>query len=164
MVLPSLLGVRVRDGEDNPLCLGIADPSTPAGLRADDAERAINQLFRDIDAPLRFRRVPFREIAMGLWQEVLDAALERGVVVGLGVNFSILRGHSIQRSAQHVLRVLSRRQEELELFDDSGETTPARFSVPTERACAAVLAIPDGFWMVGPEQALHLVHTLPWNS
>jgi hypothetical protein len=163
-VLPGILGVRVRDGQDNPLCLGLADPSTPAGLRADDADSAINRLFRELDSSLRFRRVALQSISMGLWEDVLDTALDRGAVVGLGVSFGVLRDHAIQRSTQHVVRVLARRARELELFDDSGETTPARFSVATERASAAMLAIPDGLWMIGPEQDLRLPHTLPWKS
>jgi hypothetical protein len=154
--LPGILGVRVREDQDNPLGLALADRSTPAGLRARDADLAINRLFRELGSPIRFRRVPFREISMGLWVDVLDTALTRGVVAGLGVDFAVLRDQATERSAQHVLRILTRREQELELFDDSGETTPAGFSVSLERARAAVLAIPDGLWMIAQEPDLHL--------
>lgn len=163
-VLPSILGVRVRPDQENPLGLALADPRNPPGIRAADAEREINRFFSELELPLRFRRVPFLQIAMGLWEEVLDAALAKGLVVGLGVDYGVLMQRTTPRSAQHVLRVLARKGDQLEVVDDSGETSPARFEVATDRASEAVLAIPDGFWMIGEERDLHLPFTLPWGA
>lgn len=162
-VLPGILGVRVRPDQDNPLGLAIADHRYPPGISAADAEREINRLFAELELPLRFRLVPFLEVALGLWEDTLDAALAKRVVVGLGVDFGVLMQRTTPRSAQHVLRVLARDGNHLDVVDDSGETTPARFSVTMDRATKAVLAIPDGFWMIGAEQDLHLPFTLPWG-
>jgi hypothetical protein len=136
--LPGVLGVRVRPDQDNPLGLALADDRYPPGIRASDAEREINRLFVELELPLRFRRVSFLEIAFQLWEDVLDAALAKGVVVGLGVDFGVLMERPTPRSAQHVLRVLAHNGEYLE--------------------------VPDGFWMVGAEQDLHLPFTLPWGA
>lgn len=163
-VLPSILGVHVRPDQDNPLGLALADQRYPPGIRAADAEREINRLFAKLELPLRCRRVPFLEIGLGLWEDVLDAALAKGVVVGLGVDFGVLIQRTMPRSAQHILRVLARNGDHLEVIDDSGETTPAHYSVTTDRASRAVLVIPDGFWMIGAEQDLQLPFTSPWGA
>lgn len=160
-VLPSILGVRVSPHQDNPLGLALADDYHPPGIRAEDAQREINRFFSELELPLCFRLVPFLQITLGLWEDVLDAALARGVAVGLGVDFGVLLERSMPRSAQHVLRVLAHKGDHLEVVDDSGESTPARFVVTTDRANSAVLAIPDGFWMVGTAEELHLPFTLP---
>lgn len=162
--LPRILGVRVRPGQDNPFGLALADSHHPPGIRAKDAEAGINRLFADLGLPLRCRRVPFLEIGLGLWEELLDAALAKGIVVGLGLDFNVLTRRSIPSSAEHVLRVLGRSGRHLEVIDDSGEATPALRRVTTEDAAKAVLAIPDGFWMIGAEIDLRLPLTSPWEA
>jgi hypothetical protein len=163
-VLPSTLGVRVRPDQANPLGLALADHRHPPGIRAADAEREINRFLAELELPLRCRRIPFFEISLGLWEDVLDAALAKGVVVGIGVDFSVLIPQTTPHSSQHVLRVLSRDGDHLEVIDDSGETTPARFIVTTDGVNGAVLAIPDGFWMIGAEQDLQLPFISPWGA
>jgi hypothetical protein len=162
--LPGILGVRVRADQDNPLGLALADQYHPPGIRAVDAEREINRLFTKLGLQLQCRRIPFLEVGFGLWEEVLDVALARDLVLGLGVDFSVLMQRSTQRSAQHVLRVLTHVDDRLEVVDDSGEATQDRFFVTTDRASMAVLAIPDGFWMIGEKQCLQLPFTLPWRA
>lgn len=161
--LPSILGVRVRPDQDNPLGLALADHCYPPGIRAADAEREINRLFLELQLPLRCRRIPFLEISLGLWEDVLDAALTKNVVVGLGVDFGVLVQRTTPYKAEHVLRVLDHKGDHLEVIDDSGEFTLSSFSVTTDRASSAVLAIPDGFWMIGAERDLRLPLTPPWG-
>jgi hypothetical protein len=163
-VLPSKLGVRVRPDQDNPLGLAIANHRYPPGIRATDADREINRFFAELELPLRFRRIPFLQITLGLWEDVLDAALAKSVVVGLGTDFEVLMQRATPRSAQHLLRVLARNGDHLDVIDDSGETTPAHFSVKADRVHKAVLAVPDGFWMIGTDQDLQLPFTLPWGG
>lgn len=162
--LPGILGVRVRPDQENPLGLALANDRYPPGIRAVDAEREINRLFAELQLPLCFHRIPFLHVEFGLWEDVLDAAFKRDVVVGLGVDFSILMRRTAARSSQHVLRVLSRKGNHLYVVDDSGETTPSHFKVTNDRASEAVLAIPDGFWMIGDKKKLRLPFTLPWET
>lgn len=161
--LPGILGVCVRADQYNPLGLALADHRSPPGIRAIDAEREINRLFMDLKLPLRFRHIPFLQIALGLWEDVLDAALAKDVVVGLGVDFAVLMQRTTLRPVQHVLRVVARNGNNLDVIDDSGESTPDRFSVTTDSARKAVFAVPDGLWIIGVEQDLHLPFTLPWK-
>lgn len=162
--LPRLLGVRVRADQYNPLRLSIADHCNPPGLRAIDAEREINRLFHEYSIPLACRRVPFLEISFGLWEDVLDAALAKSVVVGVGVDFGVLARRTTQSSAWHVLRVLSRDGDELKVVDDSGEAIPVLSTISMDRTFKAVMAIPDGFWMIGAAADLDLPLTSPWKA
>lgn len=163
-ILPSKLGVRVRPDQDNPLGLALADDRYPPGIRSADAEQDINRCFVELGITLRFRHIMFLAIALGLWEEVLDVALARSVVVGLGVDFGVLMKRTSTSPAEHVQRVISRNGDRLELVDDSGETIPARYSASTDQISRAVLAIPDGFWMIGAKHDLQLPYTLPWRG
>lgn len=163
-VLPGILGVRVRPDDDNPLSLPAADAENPPGVAAARADATINRLLRDLATPLRSRRIPFSHVSLGLWEDVLDAALSRSITVGLGLDYGVLIGRLNDRSAQHVLRVVERIPRALHLFDDSGESTPSSFTVDLDRVERAALAISDGFWMIGPAQELDLPGTLPWTA
>lgn len=162
--LPSLLGVRVHPDQLNPLHLAFADNKNPAGIRAADAEREINRLFDELRLPLFFRHVPFLEVSLGLWEDALDEALLRGVVVGVGLDFSILTKRSAPRSAQHVMRVLKKTGNQLVLVDDSGEADEPCFNLSMDQVNQAVLSIPDGLWLVGTENELQLPFTLAWKG
>ncbi len=96
---------------------------------------------------------------------MLDEAMSRGAVVGLGVDYSVLvAGGEPDRSAQHVLRVLSRESRSFTLFDDSGESGSAPISVNPARLRAAVLPIGDGLWIMNSMTELNFAHTLPWRE
>ena len=163
--IPGILGVRVRPDQANPLGLALVDASHPAGIRGSDAEREVNRMCREIDSALRLRRVPFETIVEELWTDVLDDAMSRGAVVGLGVDYNVLMATvASDRSAQHVLRVLSREGESFALFDDSGESDPATISVDSARVRAAVLPIHDGLWIMNEVTELNFAHTLLWRD
>ncbi len=163
--IPGILGVRVRPDQENPLELALADPAHPPGIRGVDAEREVNRMCREIGSVLRLRRVPFNTIVGELWIDVLDEAMSRGAIVGLGVDYHVLvsRGAS-DRSAQHVLRILGREGQLFTLFDDSGESDPATILVDAERLRAAVLPIHDGLWIVNSVTELNFAHTLQWGE
>ena len=162
--LPGILGVRVPPGQENPLGLPLSDDEHPAGVTAVDAERAVNRMCRELNLPIRLRRVPFLTITFDLWEDVLAAALDRGAVVGIGVDYRVLAKADPLSSAQHVLRVVSLQEDALELFDDSGESNPPRLHVDRDRVHRAVLAISDGLWIMGRERDLTLPYTLPWSD
>lgn len=163
--IPGILGVRVRPDQENPLELALVDASHPPGMRGADAEREVNRMCREIGSVLRLRRVPFNTIVGDLWIDVLDEAMSRGAVVGVGVDYHVLKTRGIpDRSAQHVVRALGREDQLLTLFDDSGESDPATILVDTERLRAAVLPIHDGLWIMNPRTELNFAHTLPWRD
>lgn len=160
--LPARLGVRIRPDQKNPLGLALATDSNPPGIRAVDADREINKLFAELQVPLAFRRVPFLEITLDLWDEVLKTALDRKIVTALGLDYTVLTGLPGSQSAQHVMRVKAQTRDSVQLLDDSGESEPANFAwVHVE---SAVLAVPDGFWMIGRAADLDLPWTLPWRE
>jgi hypothetical protein len=161
--IPSILGVRVRSDDANPLGLALADAAHPPGIRGEDAEREVNRMCRDLELPIRLRRIPFNTVIEDLWEDILDTALAREAVVGVGVDYKILTGGAVpDGSAQHVLRVLRFNRDGLTLFDDSGESVPPMIDLEVARLRSAVLAILDGLWIVGPTAALNFAHTLPW--
>jgi hypothetical protein len=162
--LPSILGVRVRPDQENPLGLALANDAYPPGISGADAEREVNRVCRDLGLPIRLRRVPLNSIAFDLWEDVLVAALESGAAVGVGLDYHVLTGADSLRSAQHVLRVVSLREDTFELFDDSGEMVPPHSYVGGDRLHRAIVAIPDGLWIVGRKRDLALPLTLPWSD
>lgn len=165
MTIPGILGVRVGQGQANPLELALADAAHPPGIRGGEAERAVNRMCREIGSPFRLRRVPFKTIVEDLWLDVLDEALSRGAVVGIGVDYGILTtGGSPDRSAQHVFRVLGREPRTLTLFDDSGESGLDTMTVEPDRLRVAVLPIDDGLWIMNAATELNFAHTLPWQE
>lgn len=162
--IPGILGVRVRSDQANPLGLALADAAHPPGIRGVDAEREVNRMCRDLELPFRLRRIPFNTVFDDLWESILDTALSRKLIIGVGVDYKILTGGALpDRSAQHVLRVLSRNGDTLTLFDDSGESIPPMMDIDTTRLRFAVLAILDGLWIMGPPAALNFTHALPWQ-
>ncbi|MFL6277393.1 MAG: hypothetical protein ACJ74G_19585, partial [Blastocatellia bacterium] len=102
---------------------------------------------------LAFWHVPFCQVTLGLYPECLDEALSRGCVVGVGFNYSLLKGHS--QTLRHVLRVApTGNSDEALLMDDSaGQPAPEQY-VRWIDLETAVYSINDGFWIIGPEAAM----------
>ncbi|NVJ09747.1 hypothetical protein HUW63_31560 [Myxococcus sp. AM001] len=160
--LPSILGVRVRPDQENPLGLALATDAHPPGIRGADAEREVNQMCLELGLPFRLRRIPFNTIQWDAWEDVLITALNRKAIVGVGVDYHVLMSTEPIRSAQHVLRVDQWRADAVGLFDDSGETVPPHFEIGHEQLRRAVMAISDGLWIIGQGPDLSLPFTLPW--
>lgn len=159
--LPSILGVVVGPNDANPLALPISR-SQIRGVTASEARQRINQLFIELGLPVRFRHVPLKHIDFGLYEDVLECALARELVVGVGVEYSRLAAS--ERRSQHVLRVLRTTNHRVSLFDDSGETEPAHLTAHWDDLERAILAAPDGFWLVGLPEQLALQHTPVLNA
>lgn len=162
--LARILGVRVERDQANPFDLPLATRSDPAGVRAADAEKDINLLCWRLGAPVHFRHVPFLTIACEAWEEVLREADDAGAIVGVGVDYRRLSGTGSNRPALHVLRILGAGGGALSVRDDSGESTPDTFEVDRERLLSSVLAVPDGFWIMGAERCMTLRFALPWRA
>lgn len=163
--IPGMLDVRVLPFQENPLQLRLADATHPPGITGASAEREVNRMCADLELTFRLRRVPFNTIHAELWEDVLEAALASGAVVGLGVEYNLLMGTTMsKRSAQHVLRVLHHNAGSVRLFDDSGESVPATITAEADRVRASVLPIEDGLWIMNDRKLLNLRHTLPWQD
>ena len=159
--LPSLLGIRVDEGDYNPLMLPIAPPGYVSGLTAAEASLTINKLFRELNLEISYRHIPLNEVMLGLTEDVLSSALQRRLVVGLGVNYSHFYCSRAMADALHVFRVTSFTGNRVILFDDSRELDPPTFGKPWREAELASLAISDGLWLIGKVEDLQLPHTMP---
>jgi hypothetical protein len=159
--LPCLLGVEVSIGDKNPLGLPVSQNGT-WGMTSEAANGRINRLFQELGLPLAFRHVPFNEIALESYENVLEQAFSRSVVVGIGLNYNLLANVTRVEPVRHVIRVISNRGSNLKLFDDSLEHSCSEFTVPWDKIERAVLNILDGYWLIGRRPALALDHTLPW--
>lgn len=158
------LGVRVAPGQENPFGLTFATETHPAGISAGDAERQINRLCRSLQVPIYFRHVPFRSIAFGLWEDVLQTARRSSAVVGVGVDYHQLEKIEPDRSALHVLRIVECRRNTVKLYDDSGESVPTCFEISHDRLERAVIAASDGYWILGSAECMSLPYVLPWSA
>jgi hypothetical protein len=162
--LPALLGVQVGKDDFNPLLLPIAPAGHARGITVEAAQISINKLFRELELRIRFRHISFREIMFGLHEDVLHSALGRDLVVGLGLDYSQLDTSRAVDDALHVVRVTGFDGRKVRLSDDSREVLPSHFVEDWNKARRAVLAVPDGFWLIGKSEDLSLPHTLPWRG
>ena len=160
--LPAMLGVRVVRNDANPLGLLTAETTLSAGISAANAAKAIEIFLRNNATTLRFRHIRLCEITLGLWEDVLREALRRNVIVGIGVDYSVLSGRQSDERSLHVFRVSSIEQSTLTLSDDSGECEPRVFDVPWYAAEHATVAANDGLWLIGSVLSLKLPYTLPY--
>ena len=158
LVLPSFLGVRVGPQDSNPLGLPVARMNETTGITASAATIAIATVLAGIDGNFGFRHLPFSKIEFGLYEDVLRHALDRGVVVGVGVKWSELRTSGSDESPLHLLRVTSFDEGVLTLFDDSHELEVPRFQQDWRNVERAILAAGDGFWLLGNSTNLHVPH------
>lgn len=157
--LPSLLGVHVGPDDDNPLGLPLAEMDDDRGVTVTVAERMIQAMLDELELPIFFRYLPFKEIPLGLYEDVLSDALNKGLVIGLGVDVSKLSIAQCQDKALHVLRVVNSNYKYVMLFDDSYEFVPPELICTWDEVERSVLAAKGGFWLFGPKIALSLVHT-----
>ncbi len=160
--LPAMLGVRVVRNEANPFGLLTAETTESAGISAASAAKAIEIFLRNNATTLRFRHIRLCEITLGLCEDVLREALRRKVIVGIGVDYSILSGQQSGERPLHVFRVSSIEQSTLTLFDDSGECEPRVIDVSWDAAEHATVAADDGLWLIGSVPSLQLPYTLPY--
>jgi|GEM_PF-2530344 len=163
-VIPGILGVKVHAGQQNPLGLKLVNDEQPSGITAADADREINIFLAELGGKLAFERVPFSTIVFGMWEEFLELALARDIVVGVGVDYEVLIGKPLKFPAQHIVRILEKNKEQLVLWDDSGETDPPQLLTSTDIVRDAVYAISEGFWMIGPAFSLKAVKTDLWSN
>lgn len=159
--LPILLGVHVGADDNNPLDLPIAKTDDVRGVTVSVAERLIQALLDDLKLPIFFRYIPFNEIPLGLYEDVLQETLNMSFIVGLGVDVSKLNIARCQDKALHVFRVVNFNQNYVTLFDDSLECSPPELTCAWDEVERSILAANGGFWLLGPNKAnIMLTHGL----
>jgi hypothetical protein len=151
--------VTVLANDDNPLSLPVAEDW---GVTPKVATRKINELFRALRVNLAFRYIPLNEISLELYEEVLNEALSRSIIVGVGLDYNLLANRRLSKPIPHLIRVLSTTSSDVNLFDDSLEHSSTEFRVPWVNLENAVRSVSDGYWLVGARHALSLSYTLPW--
>jgi hypothetical protein len=156
LVLPGLLGVRVGASDLNPLALPIAKEGESKGLTVSDAKVGIRSVLAEISVALSFRHVPFNQIELGLYEDLLRYCIDRGLVVGLGLKWQMIAGDGNNSETLHVVRVLGVEGDNIVLFDDSMECDPPSLTRPWVDVERAVLAAQDGFWIMGEKGNLVL--------
>lgn len=162
--LPQILGVKVRKDQANPLNLEIAATHEPTGVASKAVESQINEFLKEAKSGFVFRRMPFSTIIFGMWYEYLIAAQRTEIIVGVGVDYKTITGAVSSDVAQHVFRIIKVDKEIIDLFDDSKESVPVKFSVHTDGLARAVNKISDGFWMIGTESEIGSLEATFWNE
>jgi hypothetical protein len=148
-----VLGTRVGPEDKNPWDLPVEPNPELRGVQVQEARERFPEILGPFDEALGFRHVPFNTVMFGLFPEVLDQALARGCVVGVGFNYARLlaRGNIVR----HLMRVQpTDNPEEVLLLDDSAGKPPARFLARWMNLEAAVADVHDGFWIVGKADLL----------
>lgn len=152
--LPALLGVHVGIDDENPLDLPIAENGNVRGVTVRAAQQLIQVLIDDLKLPISFKYLPFNEIPFGLYEDVLVKALEKGVIVGVGIDVSKLKISHSPDKGLHVFRVISFHEKYLTLFDDSLECSPPQMTFSWDDVEQGILAAKGGFWFLGSKEAI----------
>lgn len=149
------LGTSVGPKEANPWQLIVEPDPLLRGVLASDARRRVPPLLREFDEQLSFRHVPFRMVTLSLYQELLEEAVSKACVVGIGFNYSLLRGQLDRHS--HVTRIIPTPDPRHVLLLDDSTGAVTRTNVNWRNLEDAVNSIDDGFWIVGDEQMIGLL-------
>lgn len=109
------------------------------------------------------RHVPFRTIAMQLYADLADEAIRRGVVTGLGLDWTTASGEDggIHR---HLLRLSRVSVRGAILLDDSINQDAEPFNMPWGVIERSVNVVDDGFWLVGSVEKLSFDIAGPWKG
>jgi hypothetical protein len=153
------LNVRVRYHHPNPW--GLATHDTDYGISPSEVESALEAILPELSSRLFFRHVPLRTIAMESYTEVISTAISRGAVVGVGLDFSLLRMSG--SPSRHVFRVLLATPRDVRFRDPIASRELGTDRLPWDTLLKATRHADDGLWLVGPAGALQLTHTLPWT-
>lgn len=154
------LGTTTDPGMENPWHLPVTSEPLSLGVTAMAARQRLPQILQRIDQKLVFRHVPFATIAFEQYPEVFEQALSRGCVIGVGFDYTRLFGDAV--TARHVARAsVGGSSQEVLLFDDSHRALRSVATVAWPALEQAILAIDDGFWIIGERGATSLNHTLP---
>lgn len=157
------IGVRVGINDENPFQLSTTEQSDQTGLAPAYAAVTINKMLAECNTGLAFRHVRFDQIALDGEQQVLEEALRRSVVVGVGVDYSLIESNH-PLSQRHLFRVCGMEGEQVCLVDDSRGSRLENVILQWDQLEAATKSIGDGWWMIGRTDQLSFSRTLPWPA
>ena len=157
--LARMIGVRVGPGDANPYGLPIASKKKEFGVTAGDAKIAIGRLLDMHANHLGFRHIPFSTIQFELYPDVLREALESKCYVGAGVDPSRLPIPALQ-GLRHVVRLAALDGVRIQFIDDCSQT-PSLIEIDWDTLERAILAVDDGFWVIGRKECLAFKNSLP---
>lgn len=161
--LARLLDTHVPEGSANPWALPITSDRELAGVTPTMAIRTINILLNKLAPNLRMRHIPFRSIAMQLYAELAEDAIRKGVVTGIGLDWTTTSGKEgdIHR---HLLRLQGASDRNATLLDDSIGIGSEPFVLSWDVIERSVNVVNDGFWLVGPVEKLSFDIAAPWEA
>jgi len=161
--LARLLGITVGPDCRNPWALPVEPDPERQGVAASGSAVRIPKVLAEFDPRLAFRHLPFSRIVAEQYDAVLEQALRRGCVVAVGFDYGRFSGQ--QRLLRHVARVEpGSTPESVILLDDCAGDPPRKLTTRWPDLEAAVRAVHDGFWIIGPRPALELDHTPSLNG
>jgi dCTP deaminase len=156
--LATKIGVKVGPLDSNPFGLQVVESATARGVLPSVAVRTINVLLGEINSDFAFRHLRFNEIACDGEFEVLETALRRQLIVGVGLDYSHLDS-SVLPQTRHLMRISRAVEHDIELADDFTGGIQMRRWDHVELASKALL---DGFWLIGPRNQLQFPLSPVW--
>lgn len=157
-ILARSLGISIPLGAPNPWGLSFTPDPNLAGAVQDNVHRFFENI-QKIDPSLMvgFRYVPMTRIALGYWVDVVSQAIERNLVVGIGLDWLRIQ-HSAEAlgttSARHVIQIVGADENKttFKLYDRNpgGDVLNTRTDA-VEIACQAVSS---GLWIIGERSSL----------
>jgi len=159
------LSTTVDPADENPWNLPTEPCYQLRGTHTSTVVAELPALLAEQDGDLSFRHISFHCIACELYPEVLAQASVRGCIVGVGYAWDILnattaaRPRAVSDHSRHVSRLEPLSEQRVRVIDNGPPCEVFSWDLVTD----AVLAVDDGFWVIGPSARLHaLQHTLPW--
>jgi len=149
------LGIRVGPTDENPWGLPLASDPSLRGLLLSEAEGRIPAVLHQFNSNLSFRHIPFRDVTLNLFSDLLDQAIAQKCVTGAGFNRALI--FPAPAPIRHVARILPHSTpEQVVILDDTAGVPPAKLAAAWSALETAVYGIDDGFWLIGKERALKL--------
>lgn len=157
------LGIRVGPDCNNPWGLPVASNQELRGVSPFAAERILPILLAGFGNNLFFRHIRFSYVTLGLFNELLNEALNKGGIVGIGFNYARLKGCTGQ--IRHVVRIKTMNDpNKAVLIDDTAGVPPHSIEARWDDIELDVYSVNDGFWIIGPLESMRLEYASPWEG
>ncbi len=132
------------------------EPDSKArGVLVSEAMIRLPSVLKEYDENLAYRHLPFREVTLGLFGEVVETAIQNGCVIGVGYDHAKLEGK--QDEHRHLARIVANRgHDEIQLADDYVGRPAPLITVNWAELESAVYRVDDGFWIIGHRDAIQL--------
>lgn len=163
-VLAKRLNIRVALSDSNPWGLEIATNPLELGAHPKTIETRWRDIFPGVDSSLAFRYVPFDQITAEMYWDVCSAALDAGLVVGVGFDYAIVSNGARSPHVCRVRAIEAVSGDRVSLYDDSADNERASLQIKASSLESAVINVAGGFWLVGAAENMSIEYTLPWRA